>query len=447
MHLQMSTRLRTRISRRRDVACPDGAEARLNDDSAMHRIVILGGGTGGTLTANRLQRLYGDDAEIVVVDRDDRHVYQPGLLFVPFGLAEPGDIVRPRSKQLRNGIEFRLAEVARVETADNTVWLEGGEALPYDVLVIATGARLQPEETEGLVWGEKVHTFYTLEGAVALRAALEEFEGGRVVVNLVDMPIKCPPAPLEFCFLADWFFQERFIRFDVELTFATPLDAAFTKPVSAEHLAALLEQKGVELETEFAAGRVEGEQGRLISWDERELPFDLLVSIPAHGGAAFVERSPGLGDELGFVSTDPHTLQSKAAENVFAIGDAAGVPTSKAGSVTHFEGDTLVENIRRHLAGETLEPSYDGHANCFIETGFHKALLIDFNYEQEPLPGRFPEPHVGPLPLLKESRLNHMSKLLFQWLYWHVLLTGHDVPGISSQMRTREPVATAGGER
>jgi sulfide:quinone oxidoreductase len=426
------------------VACPDGARPAPAHDSPMHRIVILGGGTGGTLVANRLQRLYGDDAEIVVVDHDDRHVYQPGLLFVPFGLAEPDDIVRPRSRQLRDGIEFRLAEVARVETAENTVWLEGGDRLPYDVLVVATGARLQPEETEGLVWGEKVHTFYTLERAVALRDALENFEGGRLVVNMIDMPIKCPVAPLEFCFLADWFFKERFIRFGVELTYATPLDAAFTKPVSAEHLATLLEEKGVQLETEFATGRVEAEQGRLVSWDDRELPFDLLVSIPAHGGAAFVERSPGLGDELGFVRTDPHTLQSTAAENVFAVGDAAGVPTSKAGSVTHFEGETLVENIRRFLEDEALEPSYDGHANCFIETGFHKALLIDFNYDHEPLPGRYPEPHLGPLPLLRESRLNHMSKLLFQWLYWHVLLQGREVPGIGSQMRTREPVETGG---
>jgi sulfide:quinone oxidoreductase len=165
------------------------------------------------------------------------------------------------------------------------------------------------------------------------------------------------------------------------------------------------------------------------------VPFDLLVTIPLHGGPAYVGRSPGLGDDLGFVQADPHTLQSKAAPNVFAIGDATNLPTSKAGSVTHFEGDTLVANVRRFLDREELEGSFDGHANCFIETGFDKALLIDFNYDVEPLPGRFPEPHVGPLPLLKESRLNHMAKLLFQWVYWHVLLPGHDIPGVGSQLR------------
>lgn len=402
------------------------------------RILILGGGTGGTLVANKLRRLYGDDAEIVVVDRDDRHVYQPGLLFVPFGLAEPEEIVRPRAHQLHDGIVFRLGEIDRVEAADNAVYLADGTRLPYDVLVIATGASLLPEETEGLTgrgWNESVFTFYTLEGATALRDALRSFEGGRLVVNMVDMPIKCPVAPLEFCFLADWFLRERGVRESVELTYVTPLDGAFTKPVASQALGGLLEEKGIALETEFATGRVDGEAGRLLSWDERELPFDLLVTIPLHGGPEFVARSPGLGDELGFVASDPHTLQAAVAANVFALGDATNVPTSKAGSVTHFEGETLVENVRRFLDGEPLTGSFDGHANCFIETGFNKALLIDFNYDVEPLPGRFPGPHIGPLPLLKESRLNHMAKLLFQWVYWHVLLPGREMPGISAQLQ------------
>ena len=412
-----------------------------------HRIVVLGAGTGGTLTANRLQRLYGDRVEIVVVDRDDRHVYQPGLLFVPFGLADPGEIVRSRRAQLRDGIEFRLAEVDRVETAAHRVHLMGGESIAYDVLVVASGASLLPEETEGLTgpgWDERIFTFYELASATALREALGHFDHGRLVVNAIDMPIKCPVAPLEFCFLADWYLRERGVREDVELTYVTSLDGAFTKPVAAEHLAGLLDEKGIALETEFATGEVDAAAGRLVSWDEREVPFDLLVTIPLHGGPAYVGRSPGLGDELGFVATDPYTLQSRVAPNVFAIGDATNLPTSKAGSVTHFEGETLVENIRRFIDGDELEATFDGHANCFIETGFHKALLIDFNYDVEPLPGRYPEPHLGPLPLLKESRVNHMAKLLFQWAYWHVLLPGHDVPGVGSQLR---PTANQGERR
>ncbi len=401
------------------------------------KIVILGGGTGGTMTANRLRRRFDEDeAEIHVVDRDDSHVYQPGLLFVPFDLARVEEIVRPRRRQLHAGISFHESDVEAVVLDDDRVHLADGTVLPYDILVVATGARLQPEETEGLTgagWQERVFTFYTVDGASALQEALERFEGGRLVVNLVDMPIKCPVAPLEFAFLADWYLHERGIREDVELAYSTPLDAAFTKPVASQHLTGLLSEKGIELVTEFNVGEVDGAGGKLIAYDGRELDFDLLVTVPLHGGAAYVERSPGLGDALGFVPTDPRTLQAAAKPNVFALGDATDIPTSKAGSVTHFEGQVLTENVARFLAGQELDASYDGHANCFIETGFNKALLVDFNYETEPLPGRFPSA-VGPLPLLRESRLNHLGKLMFQWFYWHALLPGREIPGIGPTM-------------
>jgi sulfide:quinone oxidoreductase len=402
------------------------------------QIVVLGGGTGGTLTANRLRRLYPtEEVGITVVDQDGRHVYQPGLLFVPFGLTHAEDIVRDRARQLHRGIAYRQSPIDRVDISANEVHLADGGILPYDVLVVATGAVLVPEETEGLTgpgWMEKVFTFYTPEGAAALEAALATFDGGRVVVNVVDMPIKCPVAPLEFCFLADWYFRERGIRDRVDLVYATPLDGAFTKPVASQQLAGMLAEKGIELVTEFNTGEVDGAGGRLVGYDGREIPFDLAVVIPLHGGASYVGRSEGLGDEVNFVPTDEHTLQAKAAPNIFVIGDAANVPASKAGSVTHFEGEVLVENVRRHLAGEPLDSLFDGHANCFIETGFHKALLIDFNYDTEPLPGHFPGP-VG-LPLLKESRLNHLGKLMFQWFYWHSLLPGRDIPGIGADMPT-----------
>ena len=402
-----------------------------------HRIVILGAGTGGTIMANRLRRAFPSDrAEIVVVDRDDDHVYQPGLLFVPFGLARASEITRRRAAQLHDGIDLQRSEIDRVDVAASTVHLTDGPPIEYDALVIATGADLLPDETEGMTgagWGEKVFTFYDLAGAQGLTGALAKFPGGRMVVNLVDMPIKCPVAPLEFAFLADWYFHDRGIRDEVELSFVTPLDGAFTKPIASERLSSLLGEKHIELVTEFAAGEVDGSGGRLVSYDEREIGFDLLVTVPLHGGAAYVARSEALGDELGFVRADQHTLQSKAAPNVFAIGDAANLPTSKAGSVTHFEADVLVGNIGRFLRGQALEGWFDGHANCFVETGFKKALLIDFNYDTEPLPGRFPG-SAGPLPLLAESRMNHMGKLLFQWFYWHVLLPGRDIPGISTRM-------------
>jgi sulfide:quinone oxidoreductase len=403
------------------------------------QIVILGGGTGGTMTANRLRRRFEpDEAEIHVVDCDDRHVYQPGLLFVPFGLTSLDEIVRPRSRQLRGGVTFHEAEVASVELERNEVVLVDGDILPYDVLVVASGVRLQPEETDGLTgpgWNERAFTFYTPDSAEALRGALERFDGGRLVVNVVDMPIKCPVAPLEFAFLADWHLRELGIRSRTELVYATPLDSAFTKATCAEHLSFLLDAKEIELVTEFSAGEVDGVGGTLMSFDGRTVDFDLLVTVPLHGGAAYLERTPGLADALGFVPTDKATLQTTVKPNVFALGDATDLPTSKAGSVTHFETDVLSENVVRYFADQELEHGFDGHANCFIETGFHKALLIDFNYDIEPLPGHFPT--AFGLPLLKESRLNHLGKLAFQWVYWHALLPGRQIPGIGPAMPTR----------
>jgi sulfide:quinone oxidoreductase len=410
------------------------------------QVVILGGGTGGTMVANRLRRRLGqDEVAIHVVDRDDEHVYQPGLIFVPFGLADVHEIVRPRRRQLRDGIEFHELEVSEVRVEADQVVLADGTTLPYDVLVVATGVRLQPEETEGLTgpgWNERAFTFYTPAGADGLRQALARFRGGRLVVNLVDMPIKCPVAPLELVMLADWFLRERGVRAATELVYVTPLDGAFTKPMASEHLSALLQAKEVELVTEFNAGEVDAAGGVLTSYDGREIEFDLLATVPLHGGAAYVERSEGLGDALGFVPTDRHTLQTTVRPNIFALGDATDLPTSKAGSVTHFEAEVLVENVVRFLQGREPEPGYDGHANCFIETGFHRAVLIDFNYETEPLPGRFPNA-LG-LPLLRESRVNHLGKLAFQWIYWHALLPGRDIPGIGPAMPTagkRHPAA------
>ncbi len=404
------------------------------------QIVVLGGGTGGTMVANRLRRRFDpDDADIHVVDRDDRHLYQSGLLFVPFGLAQPEEIVRPRRRQLLKGIEFHEDEVETVSVGREEVRLAGGRLLPYHALVVATGARLLPEATPGLTgpgWNERAFTFYTLPGAEALRDRLDRFDGGRVVVNVVDMPIKCPLAPLEFAFLADWQFRERGIRDSVDLAYVTPLEGPFTTPVVSDRLAALLDAKEIELITGFATAEVDGRSGVLRSHDCRETAFDVLIAAPVHRGAAFVGRSEPLGDALGFIPVDRYTLRHESAANVFALGDATDLPVAKAGSVTYFESEMVARNVGRLLAGEKLERGYDGHANCFIETGFHKALLMDFNYETEPLPGRFPNA-LGPLPLLRESRLNHVGKLVFPWLYWHALLQGRDLPALGAAMPAR----------
>jgi sulfide:quinone oxidoreductase len=409
--------------------------------NSCRHIVILGGGTAGTIIANRLARHYAGDLragviDLTVVDENDVHVYQPGLLFLPFGIYDADDLVKPRGKQLPAAAQYVNARIVRVDTDQSVVVLENGIAKPYDVLIIATGTHTAPAETEGMAgpgWKEKVFDWYTLEGARGLAKAMADFNGGHLVISITDLPIKCPVAPLEFAFLADWYFHERGIRDRVTISYVTPLDAAFTKPAASKALAHLLEDKGIQLVTEFATGRIDGAAGSLVSFDEREVPFDLLAVVPVHMGASFLTETPGLADAMGFVKTDPATLQARLAPNIFALGDATDVPASKAGSVAHFEAEVLEQNVVHFLDGLPLTESFDGHANCFIETGFHKALLIDFNYETEPVSGHFPL-NIGPLSLLKESRLNHLGKMAFKYVYWHALLPGYDLPGVPTHM-------------
>lgn len=385
--------------------------------------------------ANKLRARLPDAWSITIVDRDDDHVYQPGLLFVPFGLYRPETLVRPRSEFIPRGVEFRIGEIDRVDAEAKRVTFAEGEPLDYDVLVVATGTKTAPAKTEGLTgagWNETIFDFYTLPGATALHEAFERWEGGRLVINIVEMPIKCPVAPLEFAFLADHYFHERGIRDDVEIVYATPLDAAFTKPRAAAELGALMERKNIKLEPNWNTAKADGTSKVLEAYDGRTLDFDILVTVPLHFGADWVERS-GLGDGSGFLPTDKHTLKVEGMADTFALGDATNVPTSKAGSVAHFQGDVLIENILRHIEGLEVRPDFDGHTNCFIETGFGKAILIDFNYDTEPLPGRFPLPGVGPFSLLRETAINHWGKLGFRWVYWNLLVRGEEM-GLDHRM-------------
>jgi sulfide:quinone oxidoreductase len=397
----------------------------------MRRLVILGGGTAGTMAANRLRhRLHPDQWRITVVDQDGEHIYQPGLLLLPFGRYDPADLVRPRQRFLARGVELVTGRIERVAAADGTVLLTDGRTLAYDYLVIATGTSPRPDQTPGMLgeqWRTSVFDFYSLEGATALRRALSSWDGGRLVVHIVEMPIKCPVAPLEFAFLADAFFADRGMRDRVDITYVTPLDAAFTKPVAARQLGGMLADRRIALETDFVIDRIDPAARALVSMDEREVPFDLLVTVPLNMGADYLARS-GLGDELNYVPVDKHTLQSKDHDNIFAIGDAADLPTSKAGSVAHFAVELFAENFVDHVHGQPMTHDFDGHANCFIESGRGKGLLIDFNYDTQPLPGKYPLPGVGPFPLLKESHLNHWGKLGFRWAYWHLLLPGRPLP-------------------
>lgn len=247
------------------------------------------------------------------------------------------------------------------------------------------------------------------------------------MVNIAEMPIKCPVAPLEFAFLADAFFEERGLRDDVEITYVTPLSGAFTRPVAARTLGDMLERRRISVVPDFALASADHAARTITAYDGRSEPYDLLVTVPLHYGAELVQAS-GLGDASGFLPTDPHTLQSRQHPNVFALGDATDLPTSKAGSVAHFQSEVLGDNVQRVIAGRSPRPDFDGHANCFVETGHGKAMLLDFNYDVEPLPGRFPLPGVGPFTLLEESHVNHWGKRAFRWIYWNLMLRGEDLP-------------------
>lgn len=403
----------------------------------MKNLVILGAGTAGTMMAHKLsQRLDRGNWQITIVDRDPVHYYQPGLLFIPFGVYQPDDVRRPRAHYLPHTVDYILSDIENIDPAKKRVRLKKNNmSLPYDILIVATGSHIRPDEVEGLLgegWKKTAFDFYTLEGASDLARALRDFQGGRLLLNVVEMPIKCPVAPLEFLFLADWYFHTRGIRDKVEIAYATPLDGVFTKPRASAHLGKLAEKKNIKVHTGFHTASVDGQKRVLTSHNGKEQNYDLLVTIPPCMGDQCVERS-GIGDESNFIATDKHTLRAKAHPDIFVIGDATNVPTSKAGSVAHFEGDVLLENILRHIDGRELLPAFDGHANCFIETGFNQALLIDFNYETEPLPGKFPLPGVGPFTLLAESRTNHWGKMMFRWVYWNLLVKGAELP-IEAQM-------------
>jgi len=402
----------------------------------MKRIVILGAGTGGTIMANKLRKaLDREQWEITIVDKDPVHYYQPGLLFIPFGIYGKQDVVKPKASFIPAGVNFIINEIERVDPAKNRVYLANGQTLDYDFMIVSTGTSIRPEETPGLLgneWGKSIFDFYTFNGAVALQNFLKSWEGGNLVLNIAEMPYKCPVAPLEFVFLADEFFVKKGIRDKVNIFYSTPLSGAFTKPKATKMLGDLLQEKNINLIPDFYLERVDAENKKIISYDGRELPFDLLTIIPVNKGADFIERS-SMGDDLNYISTDKYTLRSEKWSNIFVLGDASNLPTSKAGSVAHFSSDVVFDNLISSIEGRPLIAKFNGHSNCYIETGFGKGSLIDFNYDTEPLPGTYPVPGIGPFGLLKNTRINHYGKVMFRWMYWHLLLKGKELP-VDSQM-------------
>ncbi|MFV1952045.1 MAG: NAD(P)/FAD-dependent oxidoreductase [Nitrospinota bacterium] len=405
----------------------------------MKKLLILGAGTAGTMMANHLKKqLDLKGWSITIVDQYKTHYYQPGFLFVPFGIYKEKDVVKKKKDFIPSQVDMIMSEIKIIEPDKNRVKLSNGNTIDYDILIIATGSKIVPEEIEGMVdggWRKNIFDFYTLEGAKALNNYFRKWKGGNIVINIAEMPIKCPVAPLEFCFLTDWWLTAKNgLRKKTNITYVTPLAGAFTKRNCSLVLRDILEEKKIDMIVDFNISGVDAANNKIISYDKREVEYDLLITIPTNMGDSVIERS-GLGDTLNFVPTNKHTLQSDSYENIFVIGDATNLPASKAGSVAHFESGVLTKNINRYIKGQELLPEFDGHANCFIESGFGKGILIDFNYEIEPVEGKFPIPHIGPFSLLKESSINHWGKMIFRAAYWNMLLKAVPIPFITPQMQ------------
>lgn len=395
----------------------------------MRKIVILGSGAGGTIVANMLRKeLVESEWQITIIDRKEQHHYQAGYLLIPFGIYSENDVIKPKKEFIPKGVDFVVDTIVKIDKEQRRVETATGQ-YDYDWLIIATGCDIVPTEVEGMMdgWRKDIFDFYTLEGSMELRKKLKYFDSGKVVLNIAELPFKCPIAPLEFVFMADWFFTANGVRDKVEIEFVTPLDNVFTKPVAAGILAEFAAKKNINVTPNFDIARVNANEKTIESHKGEKVGYDLLVAIPTNMGDKAIIDSE-LGDPLGFIPTDNHTLKVENTDRMFAIGDGTNVPTSKAGSVAHYMAYTVVENLIREIDGHEAKPTFDGHATCFLSSGFEKAILLDFNYDVEPLPGKFPFPGMGPFSLLQESLNNHWGKMMFKWVYWNLMMKGLDLP-------------------
>lgn len=393
------------------------------------RILILGGGVGGTIVANIVAReLHTDQVEITVVDGTGQHVYMPGWLYLPFNGSEGVQLSHDERSLLKRQVKLVVANVTGIDTANREVKLGPGAGqsriedlhgaaeatLQYDYLVIGTGSRLAPEDLTGLEGTQgKWHDFYSLEGSLRLRSALHNFEGGRIVVAVGGIPHRCPPAPLEFTFLLEDWLGRQGLRKKTEINYLYPINRVFTMEPVAEMVTPLLDQRGIKYTTFFNAEEVDTERNVILSLEGEEVPYDLLVMIPPHRGARVIQDS-GLGDPQGWIPTDRNTLEVKGHDRVFALGDATDLPISKSGSAAHFEAKVVAARLIATVRGEEPDPktgTYDGEVMCFLETGHNAATQLVFNYERPPQP-----PH--------PSLYYHMEKTLFNRAYYHLVPQG-----------------------
>jgi sulfide:quinone oxidoreductase len=397
----------------------------------VQRVLVLGGGVGGTLTANLVARklkrqISSGDAVVTVVDATGAHAYQPGYMYLAMGQERAEKLVRPERSLLDGNVQLVVDAITRIDTAAQTVTLGSGKELGYDQLVIATGSRIIPEEMPG--FDTQAHHFYSAEAAAKLRTALDAFSGGKIVIGIAGIPYKCPPAPLEVAFLVESELRDRGLRDKTEMTFLSPINRAFTIESVSDMATPIFAEKGIDLELLAGVAEIDAERKVVITDAFEEHPYDLLICVPPHRGAQVVIDS-GLAPKSGWLPTDRHTLQVKTVArpapgqadedvpryaNVYALGDATDLPLSKAGSTAHFEAPIVAERVAAAVLGrepEGKDASYTGKVMCFFEVGDGKGTLLQFDYEHPPKP---PKP----------NRFWHLGKIVFNKTYWHTVPRG-----------------------
>ncbi len=396
----------------------------------MKEFLILGAGTAGSMLANRMTQKLSDEWNITIVDQCEKHYYQPGFLFLPFHMYQPDQVQRNGSSLLNRRANLIHSKIDLIEPAQQKVRLANGQTLPYDYLVVATGVNIYPEETPGMNdngWMKNIHSLYTFENALALRSTLDDWQGGHLVVSITKMPLKCPVASMEFAFLADSWYTQKGMRSKVDITYVTPLPGVFSKPYASSVLKGFYDQKHINIVTNFETSEVDNTRQVIRSQNGQEVNYDLLVTVPVNKGATMLAES-GLGDANRLVPVDMYTLQSTQWPNIWAIGDTGNLPSPKAGSVAHYQMEDVIHNILDHMQGKPMTHHFDGHANCYLESGYNQAIMMDFSYTDESWAGTYPLPLAGPFTLLKPTWINHLGKLIFKWMYWNLLIPGRKMP-------------------
>lgn len=381
------------------------------------KLLILGGGSAGVMLANRMRNEFSPDAvEIVVIERSDKHIYQPAFTLVVFDLEKPENIIKPTKDLFFDGIKVIIDEATKIDPHNNKVSTAKSGDISYDYLVIATGAKLNFAEPEGMKEGldkeQNVFNFYTLDGALKVRDALKNIDGGTIVSTFAELPIKCPAAPIKFILMAEDMMRRLGKREKFKFVLTTPMPAAFSRPPYMYALNNIFASRGIDVKANFAPSEVDHTKGFLKDFGGKEVNFDLLCITPPHQGEAVVENSEGVGDAAGWVSCDKNHMASKNFSNIYSIGDAPDFPTSKTASGARKQAKILTERFKEIMKGKQPTATYDGEIICPILTRDKRVIFANFNYTESLSPAI-------------ESYINWVLKVhMLRPMYFNLMLKG-----------------------